>query len=146
MKFIAVRLNSGTRCRLLELAGWTTDSPNASFSLLACRGELLCYFPFHTSVRGQTQTPPPTEMPLFWGCIPCLEWGWTTKKKKLYETASAVRNKQSTNELDEHSSRWTVSYYLPNYRWLIQHVDFPISNYKLRLEELNAFSYAHRAI
>lgn len=85
---------------------WTTDSPRASFSLLACRGELLCYFPFHTSVRGQTQQhPPPTEMPLFWGCIPCLEWGWT---KKLYETASAVRNKPSTNELDERSLRWTA--------------------------------------
>lgn len=34
------------------------QSENAMFSLQACRGELLCYFPFHTLVRGQTQHPP----------------------------------------------------------------------------------------
>lgn len=35
----------------------SVDWPHTMFSLQACRGELLCYFPFHTSIRGQTRTP-----------------------------------------------------------------------------------------
>lgn len=68
---LPVQLHLAAREELWTSAGWCP----AMFSLQACRGELRCYILFHTSVRGQTQQPPPKERLLFCSSIPCLGWG-----------------------------------------------------------------------
>lgn len=49
----------------------TVDWPPAMFSLQACRGELWCYFPFHTLVK-RSNIAFPIEKLLFYRSIPCL--------------------------------------------------------------------------
>lgn len=94
-RLAGVQLHLAAEEELWTSAGW----PPAMFSLQACRGELWCYFPFHTSVRGQTQPPPslPRARPLFCGGIPCLGCGWLPRTGQ--ERASCLNGEQFRNRV-----------------------------------------------
>lgn len=86
---LPVQINLADRAELWTRAEW----PPAMFSQQACSDDLWCYFPFHTSVRGQTRPPPLHREAFVLQRHSMSGLGMTSKEKAYCPSSKQFRNR-----------------------------------------------------